>query len=67
MPAVLRAFWERFITAVAVWAAGVFVLMFYHEKIGIHSEAMPQIVFGSFAVVLGIAVVWSIAMQFIRR
>ena len=63
----LKQTWSDFISAVAIWAAGVFVLMFYHGKVGIQSEWMPQIVFGSFAVVALGSVIGSLVWRkFIR-
>lgn len=67
MRAGLTAFWNRFISAVAVWAALVFVLMFYHERIGIHSEWMPAIVFGTFVLVFAGNVLASLGFAVLKR
>ncbi|WP_291843122.1 hypothetical protein [Maricaulis sp.] len=67
MPSVAKQVWSDFISVVAVWAAAVFLLMFHHEKVGIHSEWMPQVVFGSFAAVVVLAPIGSLLWRrFIR-
>ena len=55
------------VSVLAVWGGGVFVLMFYHKKMGMPSEWMPQVVFGSCLVVLVLAPVGSLLWRRVIR
>lgn len=63
MPSAVKQIWSDFISVTAAWATGIFVIMFYHKKVGIDSTLMPQIVFGSFVVVVILAPVGSLVWR----
>ncbi|RKR04078.1 MULTISPECIES: hypothetical protein [Maricaulis] len=59
--------WSDFVSAMAVWGGGVFVIMFYHKKVGMPSEWMPQVVFGSFLLVAILAPIGSLLWRRVIR
>ncbi|ABI65001.1 hypothetical protein Mmar10_0708 [Maricaulis maris MCS10] len=67
MSAIAKQTWSDFVTVTAVWAGLVFVLMFYHKKVGMPSEWMPQVVFGSFVLVAILAPIGSLLWRRVIR
>ena len=67
MSAIAKQTWSDFVTVTAVWAGLVFVLMFYHKKVGMPSEWMPQVVFGSFVLVVILAPIGSLLWRRVIR
>jgi uncharacterized membrane protein YeiB len=67
MSAIAKQIWSDFVTVTAVWAGLVFVLMFYHKKVGMPSEWMPQVVFGSFVLVAILAPIGSLLWRRVIR
>jgi hypothetical protein len=63
MPAVVKQTWSDFISVIAVWATGVFGIMFWHRQVGIESALMPQIVFGSFLALVVLAPIGSLVWR----
>lgn len=67
MSAIAKQTWSDFVTVTAVWAGLVFVLMFYHKKVGMPTEWMPQVVFGSFVLVAILAPIGSLLWRRVIR
>ena len=67
MSAIAKQTWSDFVTVTAVWAGLVFVLMFYHKTVGMPSEWMPQVVFGSFVLVVILAPIGSLLWRRVIR
>lgn len=63
MPSAVKQTWSDFISVTAAWATGIFVIMFYHKKVGIESALMPQIVFGSFLALVVLAPIGSLVWR----
>lgn len=67
MSAIAKQTWSDFVTVTAVWAGLVFVLMFFHKNVGMPSEWMPQVVFGSFVLVAILAPIGSLLWRRVIR
>lgn len=67
MPSVIKQTWSDCVSVIAVWAAGIFLLMFFHQTVGIQSEWMPGVVFGSFAAILVLAPIGSLLWRRLAR
>lgn len=67
MSAIAKQTWSDFVTVTAVWAGLVFVLMYFHKNVGMPSEWMPQLVFGSFVLVAILAPIGSLLWRRVIR
>jgi len=67
MSSIAKQTWSDFVTVTAVWAGLVFVVMFFHKNVGMPSEWMPQVVFGSFVLVAILAPIGSLLWRRVIR